>query len=76
MFQRLYLDSAYNGKSKGLLVSKGFHVLPEGSTNEAFQYIECNMIYFGNGADDIFSGTCGSAIWTSDKEVATFFQWY
>jgi hypothetical protein len=34
------------------------------------------MQYVGNGANDIHPGTCGSAIWTCDNEVAAFFRWY
>jgi hypothetical protein len=34
------------------------------------------MLYFSNGVDDIYPGTCGSAIWICDNEVAAFFWWY
>ena len=58
------------------MTSMGFCIIPTGSTNGPFQYIEYNMLYFGDGADEIFDGTCGSALWTSDNEVAAFFHWY
>jgi len=74
--QLLYLDSPYNGNCEGLVTSMGFCIIPTRSTNGPFQYIVCNMLYFGDGADEIFDGTCRSALWTSDNAVAGFFQWY
>jgi hypothetical protein len=74
--QSLYMDSPFNGKCEGIVSSKGFWILPEGSNNKPFRHYECMMVYFGNGADDIFPGTCGSALWTEDKEVAAIFRWY
>jgi hypothetical protein len=74
--QNLYMDSPFNGKCEGIVSSKGFRVLPEGSDNKPFRYYECMIVYFGNGVDDIFPSTCGSALWTEDKEVAAIFRWY
>jgi hypothetical protein len=33
------------------------------------------MVYFGNGTNNV-SETCGSAMWTKDNKVASFFQYY
>ena len=38
------------------------HILLKGSSSGPFQYIESNMLYFGNGGDDIYLGTCGSTM--------------
>ena len=75
----LFLDSAFNGKCKGLVVGIGFKVLPEEFPEElpvGYRYIHTNMVYFGNGANDVFPGTCGNAMWTEDNEVASFFRFY
>ena len=74
----LFLDSPYNGKCEGILAAIGFHVLllDPFDDEEEFPYLECDMIYFGNRASNIFLGTCGSAMWTKDKKVAAFFRWY
>ena len=34
------------------------------------------MVYFGNGANDVFMGTCGSVMWIEDNKVASFFYYY
>ena len=71
----LFLDSAFNGKCEGLVVGIGLKVLPE-ELPVGYRYIHTNMVYFGNGANDVFPGTCGSAMWTEDNEVASFFRFY
>jgi hypothetical protein len=72
----LFLDSPFNGKCEGLVTSIGFYILPIGSANGSFRYVECNMTYFGNGTIDIFPGSCGSPMWTTDNKVSAFFRWY
>ena len=34
------------------------------------------MMYFENGVEDVFPGTCGSAVWAKDNLVVGLFQWY
>jgi hypothetical protein len=73
----LFLDYAFNGKCEGLVVAKGFNVLPmELCRTDKYDYIQTNIVYFGNGTNNVFPGTCGSAMWTKDNEVASFFRYY
>jgi hypothetical protein len=73
----LFLDSAYNGRCEGMLGWRGVEVLdlvdPE---YPDFCYLSICMVYFGNGAGDVMPGSCGSAIWNEDWDVAAFFRWY
>ena len=72
----LFVDSTFNGKCEGLAVVIGFDMFPEELCGtERYDYIHTNMVYFGNGANDMFLRTCGSAMWTKDNEVASFFQY-
>ena len=53
-----------------------FHHIPKDFDNNAYQYIECTMMNFGNGPNNIYPGTCGSALWTMNNEAAALFRWY
>ncbi|CAM6109783.1 unnamed protein product [Calypogeia fissa] len=75
LLEKLFLDSPFNGKCEGLVTSVGVNILP-GTSATATQYVATNMIYLGNGIDEILAGTCGSALWTQAKQVSCFFRYY
>ena len=62
ILSNIFFDSFYNGKCKEIVTAIGFHEVSIDSAIGQSPYIECEMVYFGNGINAIYPGTYGSAI--------------
>lgn len=71
----IYLDTPFNGRCEGTLMKVEVRQIPSDEPSEDTQYIVGDFVYFGNGADILFEGSCGGVIWNENFDVLGQFRW-
>ncbi|KAL8672616.1 MAG: hypothetical protein Q9168_002926 [Polycauliona sp. 1 TL-2023] len=66
--ETVHLDTPGNERWEGTLIGVQVLRIPGDNTRDA-QYIAGDVVYFGDGAEDIFDGSCGGVVWNEQLDV-------
>ena len=68
------IDTAVNGRCEGNLIKIEARRIPDDEHSDMVEYAIGSFTYFGNGADVLFDGSCGAAVWNDDYDVIGQFR--
>lgn len=70
----IHLNTPVNGHVEGVVLKIDVLRLPTDEPADPTAYIIGHCVYFGNGAETLFDGCCGGALWTDEFDVVGQFR--